>query len=266
MSPHRAARNRRVIGGAVGGAVGAAMSAAGGGVNRAAVRGEIRSASRNDVWLELLQRVRTLWIVKMTGTTLGISVFMMSYFWVLRNPSSEVTLMPLTALDRAIGFHPWALPIYLSLWVYISLGPAILRTGRELAGYGLATFAVGLIGLGIFIVWPTAVAPLAIDWTEYPSMTYLKQLDLAGNACPSLHVAFAVFTAIWLQRLLREIKAGPALLTLNWLWCLGILYSTVATLQHVVLDVLAGALLGGLVAAVHVFATVRFARRKQAWT
>jgi membrane-associated phospholipid phosphatase len=37
----------------------------------------------------------------------------------------------------------------------------------------------------------------------------------------------------------------------NWLWCLGILYSTVAIRQHVALDVLAGAGLGAAVAVVH---------------
>jgi len=49
--------------------------------------------------------------------------------------------------------------------------------------------------------------------------------------------------------LLREMRSSPWLLGLNWAWCAGILYSTVATRQHVVLDVLAGAVLGALVAA-----------------
>lgn len=127
----------------------------------------------------------------------------------------------------------------------------MLRNGRELASYGMATLALSLVGLGIFIVWPTAVPTFEIEWSRYPSMTFLKNLDLAGNACPSLHVAFAVFTAIWLERLLREMDASRALRVLNWLWCIGILFSTVATLQHVALDVLGGALLGSIVAAVH---------------
>lgn len=200
---------------------------------------------------DLLCRVGTLWFVKMIATTLGIGAFLMAYFWILRHPLFTVTQMPLTALDRAIGFRPAALPIYLSLWVYISFGPALLRSGRELASYGAATLVLSLTGLGIFILWPTAVPAFEIDWTLYPSMTFLKNLDLAGNACPSMHVAFAVFTAIWLERLLREMSTGPGLRVLNWLWCAGILYSTVATLQHVVLDVLGGIVLGAIVAALH---------------
>ena len=62
---------------------------------------------------------------------------------------------------------------------------------------------------------------------------------------------FAVFSAFWFERLLRQMGAGRLVRAFNWLWCLGILYSTVATRQHVALDVLAGAGLGALVAAGH---------------
>ena len=203
---------------------------------------------------ELLRRLRTLWLLKMLATTIGITAFLMAYFWVLDHPFFAVTVMPLTALDRAIGLHPETLPLYLSLWVYVSFVPAMMRSGRELVSYGLATLTLSLVGLGIFIVWPTAVPAFDIDWSQYPSMAYLKNLDLTGNACPSLHVSFAVFTAIWLDRLLREMDTGRALCAFNWLWCAGILYSTVATLQHVVLDVLGGVILGSIVAAMHICA------------
>jgi hypothetical protein len=198
---------------------------------------------------ELARRLCALWHIKLLATSLGITAFLMAYFWVLRHPLFPVTVMPLTALDHAIGFHPESMPLYLSLWGYISFGPAMLSSARNLAKFGAVTLGLSLAGLSIFLLWPTAVAPFPIDWTLHPSMVFLKNLDLAGNACPSMHVAFAVFTAIWLQRVLREMKAARALRWLNWLWCAGIVYSTVATLQHVVLDVLGGAALGSVFAA-----------------
>lgn len=198
---------------------------------------------------ELARRLCALWHIKLLATSLGITAFLMAYFWVLRHPLFPVTVMPLTALDRAIGFHPESMPLYLSLWAYISFGPAMLSSARNLAKFGAVTLGLSLAGLSIFLLWPTAVAPLPIDWTLHPSMLFLKNLDLAGNACPSMHVAFAVFTAIWLQRVLRQMKAPRALRWLNWLWCAGIVYSTVATLQHVVLDVLGGTALGAVFAA-----------------
>jgi len=195
-------------------------------------------------------RLLAWWPAKLVGISLGMSVFFAVYFWVLRHPVYPVTIMPLTAVDRWIGFQPAALPLYLSLWVYVTLAPSLLAGRRELISCGLAWTALSAVGLGIFLFWPTIVPRPVIDWSLHPSMAFLKSVDASGNACPSLHVAFAVFTAFALGRILRQLGAGPGVRAGNWLWCLAILYSTVATLQHVFLDVVAGAALGTLIALV----------------
>jgi membrane-associated phospholipid phosphatase len=209
-------------------------------------------------------RVLVWWPAKLAGTTLGMTVFFVVYFWVLNHPQFPVTTVPLTAVDRWIGFQPAALPLYLSLWLYVSLAPALLTDRRELASYGLAWVVLSAAGLGIFLCWPTAVPPSDIDWSHHPSFAFLKSADAAGNACPSLHVAFAVFSAVWFARLLRQVNAGRMVGALNWLWCAGILYSTIATRQHVSLDVLAGAVLGAGVAAGHLGWLRREARSQPA--
>jgi membrane-associated phospholipid phosphatase len=202
-------------------------------------------------WLHLAGiRILTWWPAKMIGTTLGMTVFFIAYFWVLNHPLYPVTVMPLTAIDRLTGFQPAALPLYLSLWFYVSLAPALLVDRRELISYGLAAIGLSVTGLAIFLLWPTAVPPPGVDWLQHPAFGFLKRADAAGNACPSLHVAFAVFTAVWFARILGRMGAGRILRALNWLWCAGILYSTVAIRQHVFLDVVAGAVLGAAVAAV----------------
>jgi membrane-associated phospholipid phosphatase len=195
--------------------------------------------------------MRTRAWAKCIGTTLGMTAFFVVYFWLLHHPFFPITIMSLTAVDRWIPFQPGALGLYISLWFYVSLAPALLTERRELLSYLLAAAALSVVGLGIFLFWPTAVPVLAQDWPQPSFLFTLKRVDASGNACPSLHVAFAVFTACWFQRLLREMGAGPVARALNWLWCLGILYSTIATRQHVALDVLAGAVLGAVVAAVH---------------
>jgi membrane-associated phospholipid phosphatase len=197
------------------------------------------------------QRVLTLWPAKMIGTTFGMTVFFAAYFWLLRHPLHPPTTMPLTAVDRLVGFWPGAMPLYISLWFYVSLAPALLADRRELISYGLAAIGLSVIGLGLFFFWPTSVPPSDVDWSQHPAFGFLKSVDASGNACPSLHVAFAVFTAVWFARLLRRMGAGRTVRAFNWLWCLGILYSTVATRQHVAVDVLAGAVLGATVAVVH---------------
>jgi len=234
---------------------------AGGGLRWVAVAGLLppamvspdQSATRAG-WVRLAaSRALIWWPAKMLGTSVGMALFFVTYFWLLRHPLYPVTLMPLTAVDRWIGFQPWTLPLYLSLWVYVSLVPALIVDRRELISCGGAWVALSVVGLGIFLLWPTAVPPADVNWSQHPSLAFLKAADAAGNACPSLHVAFAVFSAVWLGRLLRAMRAGPVARTLNWLWGLGILYSTIATRQHVSLDVLAGVALGALVAAGHLW-------------
>ena len=196
-------------------------------------------------------RLRALWLAKMLGVSLGMTVFFIAYFQLLRHPIFPVTLMPITAVDRFVGFRPEALPLYVSLWIYISLAFALLKDRRELLASGVAAVVLSVIGLGIFFLWPTAVPTLAKNWSAHPSFSFLKTVDASGNACPSLHVAFAVFAAVLLAKVLRETGAHRFLRAGNWVWCLGIVYSTLATGQHVAVDALAGAGLGAAVAVVY---------------
>jgi membrane-associated phospholipid phosphatase len=194
--------------------------------------------------------MRTFWPVKLFGTLLGMTAFFAVYFWLLRHPRYPLTIVPLTAVDRLIGFQPGAMCLYLSLWFYVSLAPALLTRPRELVSYGLAAAALSGIGFVVFLFWPTAVPRPGVDWPQSSAFAFLRSVDASANACPSMHVAFAVYTALWFGRLLRQMGAGRLVRACNWLWCLGILYSTVAIRQHVVLDVLAGAVLGAAAAAV----------------
>lgn len=193
---------------------------------------------------ELLARTRSLFLLKLLGTSAFITLFFIAYLHLLKNPLHPVLTMPLTAVDHAIGFQPFALSIYVTLWIYVGIPPAFFRRRADLVGYGLAAAGICATGLLIFLFWPTAVPVQPLDWQDYPGSGLLKGVDAAGNACPSLHVATALFSGLWLHRLLKEIGAPRAVILMNILWCAAIAYSTLATKQHVFLDVAAGALLG----------------------
>lgn len=201
---------------------------------------------------ELRTRAGNVFVLKMLATMGGIAAFFYAYFWVMRHPLSAVTVMPVTWIDDLVFFFPSSLLLYASLWVYVSLGSVLLKEPRELAAWGAASFAMIVVGLGIFLVLPTKVPDSAIDWSQYPSLQFLKTVDVSGNACPSLHAAFAVFTAVVLHGNLTAVRAPRILLAFNVLWCLGIVYSTIATRQHVSLDIVAGALLAGAVSVAYV--------------
>ena len=187
--------------------------------------------------------LRRFFLLKMVGTTAFISIFFVGYFHVLRSTASAATLMPLTAIDDLVGFQPAALYAYVSLWVYVGLPPALMHGLRELIAYGGWIGALCVAGLACFWFWPTAVPPHLVDTALYPGYELIQGMDAAGNACPSLHVATAAFSAIWLDRLLAEIGTGWRMRAFNWTWFLAIAWSTLATKQHVSLDVAAGILL-----------------------
>ena len=192
----------------------------------------------------VIQRV----YLKSIGIPLFIGLFFGAYFYVLKAPAYPTTVMPFTWLDQVISFQPWAMSLYVSLWVYVSLAPSWLSTRRELYRYGAGMAGTCLAGLIVFYVWPTAVPAADIDWARYPGVDFLKNVDAAGNAFPSLHVATALFSGLWLNHLLRRFGAPRWSRLVNWMWCIGIIYSTLATRQHVAVDVWGGLMLGGVAA------------------
>lgn len=189
---------------------------------------------------------RRHFLLKAAGICLFMWVFFVLYFHTLREPVFEVFTMPLTALDRALPFEPAALWPYASLWVYVGIPPGLMPSLHALLRYGIWAAGLCFTGLLIFHFAPTAVPPrlLPAEAAQHPGFAVLQGVDAAGNACPSLHVAAAVFTAFWVAHLMRAIGAPAWTRVLNGVWLLAIVWSTVATRQHVALDAAAGALLG----------------------
>jgi len=193
---------------------------------------------------QLAVRFAILWPLKAAGTMTFMVLFFWGYFTVLRHPLTTPTMMPRLVVDEWIPFSAAAFPVYASLWVYVSLPPAFIGSLRPLLWFGAWISAMCLFCLGIYWLLPTSVPPAGIDWSAYPQLAAIKNVDAAGNACPSLHVASSVFTALWLERIARAVGAPAALRWGNALLCAAILWSTIATCQHVVLDVIAGVLVG----------------------
>lgn len=202
---------------------------------------------------EIARRVCVLWWLKALGTTAFMGVFFGAYFFILRHPIGAPYVMPEVSVDRWISFTPAAYPVYVSLWVYVSLPPALLGNLRALLHYGAWMASLCVVCLAVFWLFPTQTPRWDIDWKLYPALSAIKDVDAAGNAFPSLHVASAVFSALWLNRLLRVLEVPAGGRWLNMVLCVAIAWSTVATRQHVALDVFAGVCIG----LVFAFASVR---------
>jgi hypothetical protein len=193
-------------------------------------------------------RLAAHWRLKLGWIPAFMAAFFGCYFLVLRHPLLPVTTLPATALDGWIGFHPGALGLYVSLWIYVLVPVSLLDRRADLAVFALGAGALAAAGLLVFLAWPTAVPDWNLDWARYGAIARLKSADATGNACPSLHAAFAVYAAAWIGRILRRLRAPLPARLVNFAWCAGILYATIATRQHVAIDLYAGAALGGIVA------------------
>lgn len=204
----------------------------------------------------LAARLKKLVATKAIGTTIFISIFFWAYFWVMNRPGTVPYLMPVTPIDSLVPFSIYGLPIYLSLWVYASLAPGLLYGLRSLLLYGAWMALMCLVCLAIFWAFPTCTPRGEIDLAVYPAMAFLR-VDTARNACPSLHVASAVFTAAWLALLLGRLNTPAIIRGLNLVYCALIIWSTLAVRQHVFLDVLAGALVGAVFAILSIRSTER---------
>lgn len=199
----------------------------------------------SDGWLRQAKyRAFRLWPLKTLGITGFMLLFFLGYFGVMQHPLATPTVMPLTIIDEWIPFTPAAFGFYASLWLFVSLPPAFLLDLRQLLGYGLWIGALCISSLIVFWVWPTTIPPFGLDWEQYPTIAKIKGFDISGNACPSLHVATAVFSAAWLHHILRLINAPRWMAIANWIYCLIIIWSTIAIRQHVAIDAIAGTAVG----------------------
>lgn len=186
---------------------------------------------------DLWTRFRTLLPLKLTLLVVLAAVVCVPYFGTQRFVVFPVTFMPQSPLDHWVPFTTGASWAYLSLYPLLILPPALMVQRGWLTRFAIGfTILVGVSGL-VFFFWPTAVPrpplPDDADW----AYRLIVALDTPLNACPSLHASLAVFTALC--------AGGGALLARLFLWAwVGLIgYATLATKQHVVLDLVAGAAL-----------------------
>jgi hypothetical protein len=161
----------------------------------------------------------------------------------MNHPVFSVRVMPILGPDRWIPVLPWTVWIYFSLWIYICIPFSLMGTRQTLVHYFQGALALSILGFLIFICMLTAVPEWSFEWNSYSMLAFLKQSDASGNACPSLHVGFAVFAGFWLNRTLKDIHVSKFWNWGNSLWAGAIIISTMTTKQHVFIDVVAGSLL-----------------------
>ncbi len=163
--------------------------------------------------------------------------------------SNRVELRPVIWLSPGV-FDTW-IPIntHSAAWVYVTYYPALYTVGLLLSNPGFrkyvhALLVTTLISSTFFFLVPSGVPRDEID-PDSVSGIYraLVFVDEPRNAFPSEHASLALIAILALcsDRRPQWHKA------LAWIWLIALFWSTIATRQHVVFDLLSGAMLGGIV-------------------
>ncbi|HXG52522.1 MAG TPA: phosphatase PAP2 family protein [candidate division Zixibacteria bacterium] len=175
---------------------------------------------------------------------LGLNLWALVPYYALQHHTFfPVTLMPETPVDEWIGFDDRALWLYLSLFLLMPVAPLQMTDLTRLRRYAVGVCLLSLAADLVFLVWPTAVRrpdPGAAS-AFYVQLT---QAVSPRNACPSLHAAMAIFSALCYEQTAADFRHPGSWRIALWAWALAILYATLAVKEHVLLDVLAGSLLG----------------------
>jgi membrane-associated phospholipid phosphatase len=192
---------------------------------------------------QLRHRILACWKLKaILAATVGFT-FCVAYLLIGNFPLFPVRELPLTRLDRAIGFHPdvWVW-IYQSEYLIVNVIPWFAERRDQLLRYLRGFALLSLISFTVFVLFPIrAPKPHVAD---LQGMYWLLQLyDVPNNSLPSLHAGMIVFTLAFGNRVIgREIPRAIKLLALTWGAL--ILYATLATKEHYAVDIVTGVLLG----------------------
>lgn len=149
------------------------------------------------------------------------------------------TLLPPSALDRAIPFSPSAIWLYLSFFLIVPAGYLLAPLQR----IKWLTLAMQLTALGagaVYLLWPTTMAYPQNDGIGISAqlLAALTQVDSPQNCLPSLHMALTVL-AVWaLSDGERKMRTA-----LWMLWGVAIAFSILQLRRHLFVDLAGGALL-----------------------
>jgi membrane-associated phospholipid phosphatase len=200
---------------------------------------------KQGVFVVLLGTLPGLVIFVVWRTALGSAVVSLVplYFGIGAQTLGRPLHRPEVALDRAISLQPAWMLVYGSLLVFVLL-PLLLVRENDLFRRAMRAYLLVLIVAYLgFASYPTVgPRPPAVPgegfWAWCLRLQY--SLDWPYNCFPSLHVAHSFVSALTSYRVHR----GVGLAAVLWAALIGV--STLYTKQHYLVDVIAGAVMGGV--------------------
>jgi len=161
-------------------------------------------------------------------------------------PLFAPTTIPLTAIDRAVPFQPWWIWPYMSMYVMIPIPPLLATRAKDLGRYALGMTIMFVTCCVFFFLWPIAYPRPPLPETGVSAFyRHIVSIDQPINALPSLLAGLTAYTLFLAARMLRDLpgRTDVMILILGWIWAAVILYGTLATKQHYLVDLPPGILI-----------------------
>ena len=146
--------------------------------------------------------------------------------------------LPMTVVDRIVPFAPRWVYVYVSMYVMLLIPPLLTIRGEALRRYTIGAMIMFVGAAVIFVVWPVEYPRPPL--TEVAPWVYrlVVSLDRPINSIPSLHAGLVAFTLFFAARALVDLplRTRRFILLTGTIWSVAILYGTLATKQHYLLD------------------------------
>lgn len=150
---------------------------------------------------------------------------------------------PLLRVDQWVPFQPaWAL-VYQSVFIVHTLAFWLPRDRNAVKNYARNVAAVYAFGAVVFWLYPT-VSPRPAQSGSFLHRWLISAVDDPRNAFPSLHAAMGLLAMVSVFKHIRVCRVSSWWRVALALWWIALLYSTLATRQHRLLDLVAGICLG----------------------
>ena len=187
------------------------------------------------------------WSMKIALTLALTAFFCFPYFTLQHVLVFPVRTLPLTTIDRAIGFNARWVGVYQSVYLLLLVVPWMTIQREELRKYAIGFIVLCTVGFLCFFFMPIR-GPRPDDEISNPMFRLLVWYDRPLNSFPSLHVALAVYTMLVAGTIDAALphSTRTRVLSLGWLWTALVAYAALATKQHYAIDLPAGALLAYL--------------------
>jgi hypothetical protein len=199
--------------------------------------------------LTFFARIRAAFGWKLLLFVTLVPAFTLFYYVPQWIPIFAPGTIPLTPIDRWISFEPWWIWPYMSMYIMLPLPPLLATRGRDLWRYTIGMTIMFATCCVFFFLWPIAYPrpPLA-NASASGFYKLVTSIDQPINSLPSLHAGLTAYTMFFAARALRDLprRAYVAMLIVGWAWAAVILYGTLATKQHYLIDLPPGMLVAGV--------------------